>query len=99
MIRMNFLQGPRVHLSCRRPLWPWLVGLSLPLMALAAAAAERIPVFPETPYESYLIYESLALFWIAIIGLIVILRMKLKEIERIQALGADREDPDAPLLP
>ena len=29
----------------------------------------------------------LALFWAGIIGLIVIIRMKLKEIERIQSMG------------
>jgi hypothetical protein len=75
-----------------------LAGFSLWLTAVAAPAAEQIPVFPEAPYDGYLVYQSLALFWIAILGLIVILRMKLREIERIQALGADREDPDAPLL-
>ncbi|MDA8125485.1 MAG: hypothetical protein M0009_09890 [Deltaproteobacteria bacterium] len=57
-----------------------------------------MPVFPEVSYDGYLVYESLAVFWIAIIGLVVIIRMKLKEIERTQALGADREDKDAPLL-
>jgi len=63
-----------------------------------AAAAEKIAVFPETPYDGYIVYESLIVFWAAIIGLVVILRMKLKEIERTQSLGADREDKDAPLL-
>ncbi|MCE5281074.1 MAG: hypothetical protein LLG93_03140 [Deltaproteobacteria bacterium] len=64
----------------------------------AAAAAEKIAVFPEVPYDGYLVYESLVVFWAAIIGLVVIIRMKLKEIERTQALGADREDKEAPLL-
>ncbi len=63
-----------------------------------ATAAEKIAVFPEVPYDGYLVYESLAVFWAAIIGLVVIIRMKLREIERTQALGADREDKDAPLL-
>lgn len=48
--------------------------------------------------ERFIIYENLALFWIGIIGLIIILRMKLKEIERTQALGADKEEKDAPVL-
>jgi hypothetical protein len=61
-------------------------------------AAEKIAVFPATPYEGYIVYESLAVFWLFIIGLIVIIRMKLREIERIQALGAEEEDPNAPLL-
>ena len=48
--------------------------------------------------ERFFIYENLALFWIGIVGLIVIIRMKLKEIERTQALGADKEEKDAPTL-
>lgn len=65
---------------------------------LGAAAAEKVAVFPEVPYDGYIVYESLIVFWAAIIGLIVIIRMKLREIERTQALGADRQDKDAPLL-
>jgi hypothetical protein len=65
---------------------------------VAAKAAEKIAVFPAAPYYKYLAYESLAIFWIAILGLLVIIRMKLREIERIQELGVDREDKDAPLL-
>jgi hypothetical protein len=48
--------------------------------------------------EQYIAYENLALFWIGIIGLIIIIRMKLKEIERIQELGADKEEKDGPVL-
>ncbi len=48
--------------------------------------------------EQFTVYENLALFWIGIIGLIVIIRMKLKEIERIQALGIDKEEKDPPVL-
>lgn len=43
-------------------------------------------------------YENLALFWIGIIGLVVIIRMKLKEIERIQLLGINEEEKDPPVL-
>lgn len=48
--------------------------------------------------DQFIIYENLVLFWIGIIGLMVIIRMKLKEIERVQALGADKEEKDAPVL-
>jgi Zn-dependent protease with chaperone function len=69
------------------------------LLAAAAHAAEGpIAVFPAAPYDGYLIYESLAVFWIAIIGLIVIIRMKLREIERTQEMGADLEESDIQLL-
>ena len=75
--------------------------LLLPVTAVAAPAAEkiaRIAVFPTAPYYIYIVYESLAVFWIAILGLLVIIRMKLREIERVQELGVDKEDPGAPLL-
>lgn len=64
----------------------------------AEKAVEKIAVFPSTAYEAYLIYESLVVFWVFILGLLIIIRMKLREIERIQALGVQEEDPDAPLL-
>jgi ABC-type proline/glycine betaine transport system permease subunit len=69
--------------------------LTLPSLALAE---EKIPVFPTTPVDVYTIYASLAVFWLAIIGLIVVIKMKLNEIERIQKLGIDKEDKNAPLL-
>jgi hypothetical protein len=77
---------------------PIIMALFVLVYAAPTSAAERIAVFPATPYDGYIIYESLAVFWIAIIGLIVIIRMKLREIERIQEMGEDREDNDAPLL-
>jgi NADH:ubiquinone oxidoreductase subunit 2 (subunit N) len=63
-----------------------------------AWAEEPILVFPTTSVDVYAIYTSLIIFWIAIISLIVIIKMKLKEIERIQKLGIDKEESDAPLL-
>jgi predicted cobalt transporter CbtA len=75
--------------------------LLLPVTAFAAPAAEKIAkiaVSPTAPYYIFIVYESLAVFWVAILGLLVILRMKLREIERIQALGLEKEDQDAPLL-
>jgi hypothetical protein len=73
--------------------------LAIPAVSAAAEkAAEKIAVLPEAPYYLYIVYESLVVFWIGIIGLLVIIRMKLREIERIQALGVEQEDQDAPLL-
>lgn len=66
--------------------------------AATSPAADKIAVFPAAPYEGYIIYESLVVFWLFIISFLVIIRMKLREIERIQALGAEKEDQDAPLL-
>jgi hypothetical protein len=63
-----------------------------------AFAEEKIPVFPTSPVETYTIYASLAVFWLAIIGLIVVIKMKLNEIGRIQKLGIDKEDTHTPLL-
>jgi hypothetical protein len=62
------------------------------------AQQETIEVFPSAPYDRHIIFQCLAFFWMAIIGLVVIVRMKLKEIERIQKMGIDRENKDIPLL-
>ncbi len=76
--------------------------LLIPALAAAATAppkaAETIAVLPEAPYYLYIAYETLIIFWVGILGLLIIIRMKLREIERTQALGADREEEDAPLL-
>jgi hypothetical protein len=81
----------------------WLLSPVLPLLmstatSWAADKINKIEVFPPTPYDGYIIYESLAVFWLFIISLIVIIRMKLREIERIQELGVEEEDPEAPVL-
>jgi hypothetical protein len=62
------------------------------------AQQETVEVFPSAPYDRYIIYEILVLFWIGIIGLIVIIRMKLKEIERTQSMGIDKTEEEIPLL-
>jgi len=61
-------------------------------------AQENVEVFPSAPYDRFIIYQALVLFWIGIIGLIVIIKMKLKEIERIQDMGIDKEEKDIPFL-
>lgn len=68
------------------------------LGAIPLLAQENIEVFPSAPYDRFIIYQTLVLFWIGIIGLIVIIRMKLREIERIQDMGIDREEKDIPFL-
>ncbi|HBA55578.1 MAG: hypothetical protein GXY80_11460 [Syntrophorhabdus aromaticivorans] len=62
------------------------------------AGPEKIEVFPGAPYERLTIYENLIIFWIGIIGLVVIIGMKLREIQRIRKMGIDREEKDIPLL-
>jgi hypothetical protein len=59
---------------------------------------DKVEVFPAAPYDRFIIYETLAVFWIAIIGLIIIIIMKLREIERIQKMGIDKEEKDIPTL-
>ena|GEM_PF-2859743 len=66
--------------------------------AFLFASQETVEAFPSAPYDRYIVYETLALFWIAIIGLIIIISMKLKEIERIQGMGIDKKEKDIPLL-
>jgi len=77
---------------------PVLLLLTNTATSWAADKTSKIEVFPPTPYDGFIIYESLAVFWLFIVGLIVIIRMKLREIERIQELGVEAEDPDAPML-
>jgi hypothetical protein len=98
MRRMNIDRGRFSRLPFLRPVQAIAAFLIVAFFATPAPAAEPIAVFPTAPYDAYIIYESLAVFWMMLIGLIVILRMKLREIERVQAMGEDREEIDAPLL-
>jgi hypothetical protein len=61
-------------------------------------AKEQIAVSPTNLIDRVHVYQNLALFWAAIIGLIIIIKLKLKEIERVQKMGIDKEDKDAPIL-
>ncbi len=60
-----------------------------------SAARRRLP---GRPYDRHIIYQALVLFWIGIIGLIVIIVMKLKEAKRIQDMDVHKDDEDAPFL-
>ena len=62
------------------------------------AQQDKIDVFPVVPYDRFIVYQNLIIFWAGIIGLIVIIKMKLREIERTQKLGIDKEEKDIPVL-
>lgn len=49
-------------------------------------------------YDRHIIYQALVLFWIGIIGLIIIIIMKLREAERIQDMNVHKDDEGAPFL-
>lgn len=74
-----------------------LAGMFLSAVNLFAQQ-DKIDVFPAVPYDGFIVYQNLIIFWIGIIGLIVIIKMKLREIERIQKMGIDKEEKDIPLL-
>ncbi|MGD0488948.1 MAG: hypothetical protein ABSB94_17375 [Syntrophorhabdales bacterium] len=61
-------------------------------------AEERIALIPPSAYDRAAIYLNLALFWVALIVLIVLIRLKLREIERVQAMDAGRDDENIPML-
>jgi hypothetical protein len=72
---------------------------SLPffLATVCAAFAEEIARLPASAYDRSAVYLNLALFWIGVIVLVVLLRLKLREIERVQTFdrpGRDREPQD-----
>jgi hypothetical protein len=62
------------------------------------AQQDKIDVFPSVPYDRFIVYQNLLIFWAGIIGLIVIIKMKLHEIERTQKMGIDKEEKDIPVL-
>jgi hypothetical protein len=74
-----------------------LAGMLLSAVNLYAQQ-DKIDVFPAVPYERLIVYQNLIIFWIGIIGLIVIIKMKLREIERTQKMGIDKEEKDIPFL-
>ena len=62
------------------------------------AAGEAVEVIPSAPFDLHTIYQVLVLFWFGILGLVVILLMKLRELKRIQDLNIHKDDDDAPFL-
>ncbi len=69
--------------------------------ALPVEGATRAPViavFPPTGYDRATIYLNLAMFWAGIIGLVILLRLKLRELERVQKMEREEAEKSAPLL-
>ena len=64
----------------------------------AVLAEEKIALIPPSAYDRASIYLNLALFWVALIVLIVLIRLKLREIERVQVMDAGRDDENIPML-
>ncbi len=76
-----------------------LCGILFILMQAADLWAEtKIEVFPPTGYEQATVYLNLGLFWAGIIGLLIILRLKLKELERVQKMEREEAEKTAPVL-
>ncbi|MGA3175650.1 MAG: hypothetical protein ABSE25_14675 [Syntrophorhabdales bacterium] len=61
-------------------------------------AALKIDLLPPSGYDRSAIYLNLALFWIAIIVLIVLIRLKLHEVERVQTMEAREKEEKIPML-
>lgn len=61
-------------------------------------AQEHLDLLPSSGYDRSLIYLNLAFFWIALIILIALIRLKLREIERVQAMDAGQEHEKIPTL-
>jgi hypothetical protein len=66
--------------------------------ALAWAQQDKIQTSPPGSYDRFIIFESLAVFWLGILGLIIIIKMKLRELERTHKMGLDKEEKEIPLL-
>ncbi|OPY67568.1 MAG: hypothetical protein A4E57_02231 [Syntrophorhabdaceae bacterium PtaU1.Bin034] len=75
-----------------------LIFTSLVFFPLRLLAEEKVDVFPNSWYDRSAIYLNLALFWAAIIILIVLIRLKLREIKRVQAMDAVQEEEKIPML-
>ncbi len=61
-------------------------------------ANPEIDVFPPTGYDQATVYLNLAMFWAGIIGLVILLRLKLRELERVQRMEREEGEKAAPLL-
>ena len=55
-------------------------------------------MFPPVPYDQAWVYVNLGFLWAGIIGLVILLRMKLRELERTQKMEREELKKDAPLL-
>ena len=72
--------------------------LGLLLSPVSLYAAEKIDLLPPSGYDRSAIYFNLLFFWIGVIVLIVLIKWKLREIERVQAMEAQEEGEKIPML-
>jgi hypothetical protein len=77
-----------------RPLILFIILFLLPVVCSAGPAIDPAG----SPYDRHILYQALVLFWIGIVGLIVIILMKLKEAKRIQDMDIRKDDENAPFL-
>ena len=69
------------------------------LSSVATLRAEtKIEVFPPTAYDQATVYLNLGFFWAGIIGLVILLKLKLRELERTQKMEREEAQESAPLL-
>ena len=61
-------------------------------------AETKIDIFPPSGYDRATAYLNLAMFWAVIIGLVILLRLKLRELERVQKMEREEAEKAAPLL-
>jgi hypothetical protein len=66
--------------------------------AASVWAKVKIDVFPPTGYDRATVYLNLGMFWAGIIGLVILLRLKLRELERVQKMEREEAEKAAPLL-
>ncbi len=72
--------------------------ISFLLTAPNLFAGEKIDIFPASRYDQSGIYLNLILFWIALLGLVIILILRLREIERVQKMEESEKDEKIPFL-
>jgi hypothetical protein len=66
--------------------------------AVALCAEAKIEVFPPIAYDQATVYLNLGFFWAGIIGLVILLKLKLRELERTQKMEREEAEKAAPLL-
>lgn len=81
-----------------------VVKVLLPILGILLSAPaslraeEKINLLPPSAYDRSAIYLNLALFWVAIIVLIVLIRLKLRDTERLQKMDSRGDDAKIPML-
>jgi hypothetical protein len=64
-----------------------------------ALAEDGAGLTASSSYDGFISFETLIIFWVGIIGLLILIRMKLKEVERTRKMNLDKNDgKETPLL-